>query len=40
MRVARPGDYDAEIKSNVASVYTHELSGSVRKVKYLAVGGC
>jgi len=35
----QPGNYDAEIKGNVAWVYTHELSGSVRKVKYRAVGG-
>jgi hypothetical protein len=35
----KPGNYDAEIKGDVAWLYTHELSGSVRKVKYRAVGG-
>jgi hypothetical protein len=35
----QPGNYDAEIKGNTAWVYTHELSGNIRKVKYQAVGG-
>jgi hypothetical protein len=33
------GDYQAEVKGNAAWVYTHELSGRIRKVKYSAVGG-
>ena len=33
------GNYDAEIKGNVAWLYTHELSGKIRKMKYHAVGG-
>lgn len=33
------GSYTAEIKGNTAWVYTHELSGKVRKVKYVAEGG-
>jgi hypothetical protein len=33
------GSYDAEVKGNAAWIYTHELSGKLRKVKYQAVGG-
>jgi len=35
----QPGSYEAEVQGNAVWVYTHELSGSVRKVKYQAVGG-
>lgn len=35
----QPGNYDAEVKGDVAWIYTHDLSGGVRKVKYHAVGG-
>ncbi|MCU1296141.1 MAG: hypothetical protein JWO91_419, partial [Acidobacteriaceae bacterium] len=35
----QPGNYDAEVKGNVAWVYTRELSGNIRKVKYQSVGG-
>lgn len=35
----QPGSYEAEVKGNAVWMYTHELSGSIRKVKYQAVGG-
>jgi hypothetical protein len=35
----QPGSYEAEVKGNAVWMYTHELSGNVRKVKYQAVGG-
>lgn len=34
-----PGSYEAELKGDSAFVYTHDLSGKVRKTKYHAVGG-
>jgi hypothetical protein len=33
-----PGSYDADLKGDAAWVYTHELSGTMRKTKYHAVG--
>src|SRR5260370_22987987 len=34
-----PGNYEAELKGDAAWVYTHDLSGKLRKTKYHAVGG-
>jgi hypothetical protein len=35
----QPGSYEAELKGDVAWIYTHDLAGKIRKTKYLAVGG-
>jgi hypothetical protein len=34
-----PGTYDAEVSGNSAWVYTRELDGGERKIKYRSVGG-